>query len=364
VAARRRDLRRTALVAAGVLAVAWSPLLVDAWMSSPSNTGNLWRWMGDEKEFGLGTHTLADGWHVMTGQFYVWPEWLTTKLHLAFPLGESSLLYEHDTPWLLLPVAFAAGVAWRWRQRIPAAFWLIATLGVALVAGIVAVARTVGPVFDYRMRWTWVLAMLAIAFAMWLGWLALRDRWPDVERRLLVPVALVALVVVTGVNTFTAATVGSPYEVDSEIVDSITDQVQEVADPDGGPVVVEAPFQMGMWWSRGLVLHLERRGFEVKVAEYQSVQYEFGHQHRRYHEGDPVQMWLHVVRDGAVPGMEGNSNMERVARWSADEPSGIAGAEEVVVYRDLDREEEIAEERQSSRTSRSWARDSSGRAPM
>jgi hypothetical protein len=345
-AERRRDLRRTSLVAGAVLAVVWSPLLLDAWFNSPSNTGNVWRWFGEEEEFGFGTHTMVDGWHVLTGQFYVWPEWLTSKLHLAFPLGETSLLYDHDTPWLLLPVAFAAGVAWRWRQRLPAAFWLVATLAVALVAGIVAVARTVGPVFDYRMRWTWVLAMLAIAFVVWLGWLALRDRWPGVERRWLVPGALVALVVVSGVNTFTAATMGTPYEGDSEIVGSLTEQVEEIADPDGGPVVVEAPFQMGMWWSRGLVLHLERRGFEVKVATHQAVQYEFGHQHRRYEEGEPVQMWLHVVRDAAVPGMEATPDVEPVARWTGNEPTGLAGADEVVVFRDHGREEAIAEDRE------------------
>jgi hypothetical protein len=300
---------------------------------------------------------------VLTGQFHLPPEWLTTKLHLAFPFGESALLYEHDIPWLLLPVALAVGVMWHRSRRAPAAapectdatlpapearrgLWLAATLGLVLVLGIVAVARTVGPVFDYRLRWTWTLAMLASAFTVWVGWVALRERWPDSERRWLVPGALAVLVVVTGVNVVTAATTGTPYEGDSEIVGSLTEQVAETVDPGGGQVVIEAPFQMGMWWSRGLVLHLERRGVEVRVPEYQAVQYEFGHQHRRY-DGGPVQAWLHVVRDQAIPGMEATPDMELVARWEADEPTGIMGASEVAVYRERDPLDEDGESDES-----------------
>jgi hypothetical protein len=384
----RRDLRRTVLASSALAVVLWSPLLLDSWFNSPSNSGNVWRWFDDgEKEFGMGAHDLADGWHVVTGQFDLPPEWLTTKLDVVWPFAEVALLYEHGVPWLLLPVALAAAVAWRRLRRsavplVPAAvpagtsdgrpqtatsngdgpgvaeahvagdsevpgdgdragrnardaIWLAATLALALVVGIVAVARTVGPVFDYRMRWTWVIAMLAGAFTLWVGWVGLRARQPAVERRLLVPLALAVLLVVSGINVVTGATAGTPYEGDSDIAVSLTEQVAEVVDPDGGVVVIEAPFHAGLWWSRALVLHLERRGVDVRVVGYQGIQHEFGHELRRYDEAEPLQMWLHVVRDPWVADFEDNPDARLVARWTAGEPTGVMLAREVAVFRDL-----------------------------
>jgi hypothetical protein len=210
------------------------------------------------------------------------------------------------------------------------ALWLVATLGVALLVGIVAVARTIGPVVDYRLRWTWMTPMLVFVVVAWAAWLALRDRWSWSERRWLVPGLVALLVVVSGVNMVTAAATGTPHAGDSRIVASLTEQVSQEVDPDGGQVVVDAPLGDGLWWSRGLVLQLVKRGVDVRIPD--DPTHQFGH-HRDY-EGGPVQAWLLILRDEAAEVTMTNPDVELVARWSSDEPTGDMGARDVAVFRD------------------------------
>ena len=70
--------------------------------------------------------------------------------------------------------------------------WLAATLGLSLVLGVLAVARTLGHVFAYRLRWTWVLAMIAAVVVAWTAWTwAARARRGG--ERWLVPLSIGAL---------------------------------------------------------------------------------------------------------------------------------------------------------------------------
>jgi hypothetical protein len=326
------DLRRTGAISAAVLVVTWLPPLIDALVRSPSNAGKVWRWFVKGEEFGTGLHTLGEGWRVVTGQFRIPPEWLTRKLPPAFPVGEPQLMYEDGVPWLLGLVVLALWVLRR--RHTPSEVWrLAATLSLALVLGIVAVARTVGPAFDYRLRWTWMPAAVAFAVVLWAAWLAARTRWPDAERRALVPGALVVLAVVTGTNVTTAATTGMPYEDDTVIVGDLTSQLLEVVDPDGGEVVVDAPFSVGTWWSRGVVLQLERHGVDVRIPRDQV--WSLGEQ--RLHGEGPLQAWLVVVRDEWADTVADNPDMDLVARWSGG-PAEPSGATEVVVFRDNGRD--------------------------
>ena len=47
--------------------------------------------------------------------------------------------------------------------------------------GVIAVVRTVGQAFDYRLRWTWMVAVLVIAAAAWAGLREAGDRSPRIE---------------------------------------------------------------------------------------------------------------------------------------------------------------------------------------
>ena len=69
-------------------------------------------------------------------------------------------------PWLLVPVVAVAAALWRGRgpgRR------LVVTLAGAFALSVIAVVRTVGQAFDYRLRWTWMVAVLVAAASGWAG---------------------------------------------------------------------------------------------------------------------------------------------------------------------------------------------------
>ncbi|HEX8803527.1 MAG TPA: hypothetical protein VF743_05025, partial [Acidimicrobiales bacterium] len=175
----RRRLARPGAAAVAILAVVWLPPLLDVVYNAPSNIRNIVEWFVDADE---GVHTLGEGWRVITGQFGFPPESLTTKRGVAWGTGESPLLHAAPLPILLVPVSVAAVFLWR-RAREGRA--LVATLALVLVLAIVSVTRTVGPALDYRLRWTWVPALVAFVGTGWAGWLAARTRWGRCADRVL-----------------------------------------------------------------------------------------------------------------------------------------------------------------------------------
>ena len=184
-----------------------------------------------------------------------------------------------------------------------------------------AVGRTIGPAFDYRLRWTFMPAMVGAVVIGWAGWRLAADRWPGTGERALRGVALAALVVLGGVNVVTAATAGTPQDLDSEAVASITDQVLEgLPDEPEGTVEVRDALHAGAWYARGLVLQLERRGVDVGVPA--SVADEYG----RHRVADPprsVTCWSWSATSGSTPSPSGPW-MRKVAEWWAVHPTKAA----------------------------------------
>jgi hypothetical protein len=307
---RARSVRRIAKAAAltvGVLAVAWLPPLIEGIRHSPSNIALIARWFRHPEE---DVHSLAQGWRVMTGQFGGAPEWLTTKRDFN-RFGESPFVSSAPVPWLLVVVAAAAVVLWR--RRVGGARALVATAGLALVVGMVAVARTVGPAFDYRLRWTYLPAMLGAVIAGWAAWTVVADRWPRVGARLLAPAALVALAVLGAVNVVTGATAGTPQNGNHDAMASITDQVLGEVDDGDGTVLVTDAFHSGAWHARGLVLQFERRGIDVGVEPV--LVHEYGR--HRVADRDEVGTVLVVTTDDTVEDVAERPGMRQIASWRA-----------------------------------------------
>ena len=187
---------RAGLVAAIVGAVLWLPPLIDERFRS-GNLSKILRWFHDGAP-----HSLVQGYRVVGAQFGWPPEWLTHH-RAVFPafFGQTPFLASAPRPVLLLPVGVAGLVLWR--RRASHACRLVVTVGLGLLVGVVAVARTVGFVADYRLRWTWVLGMVAFVVVAWTAWLATtRSRRAG---RWLVPAALCALGVLGIMNSVSAA---------------------------------------------------------------------------------------------------------------------------------------------------------------
>jgi hypothetical protein len=305
-ACARRSLRTAALATAALLALVWAPPAVDVLLHSPNNARFTYEWFkaGDE-----GVHSLGDGWTVVTGQFGLPPEWLTSRR--AAPAGVSPFLRDPALPVLLVPVA--AALVFLARRR-PDGRALAAVLGATLALGVVAVARTVGPILDYRLLWTWMPPLLAFVAVVWAVWLAAAVRWGDRADRVLTVAATAVLVAVTAVNVVTAAGAGTPHPDDSAMVRDLVPRVTAHLDPGGGAVVVSDPWTPGSWYGRALVLQLERRGFDARVPADKAAEF------TRHLAADPgrVQARLLVFRDGSGAAVARVPGVHHIARASFD----------------------------------------------
>jgi hypothetical protein len=192
-----------------------------------------------------------------------------------------------------------------------------------MVLGIVAMVRTLGPLLDYRLRWTWMPALVAFVLVTWTAWQLTVRRWPGAECAVLVPAAIAVLVVVTGINIVTAGTAGTPWRADSEIMRKLTPPVVDAIEPARGQVVLSDIYSHASWYTRGLVLQLERAGVDARVpADLAQV---VG-RNRVYDKDKPIQASLVVVMDAGVSDLLNDPNFRLVARWQPARESPLAKA--------------------------------------
>ncbi len=241
-----------------VVVVAW-PLPVWDQLFRTGNLETTARWFSDARE---GVHTLTEGTRVVLGQFAVPPDWLTGTRRISPFDGETLLRTQWLWPVLLAPFALAAVVAWR--RRDAAVLRLAAVVGVTAVLGIVAVARTIGVMYEYRILWTWVLGMLAAAVVGWTLWNEVRRRWPGCDGWItvvaLVTVATLSVVQILDVND------GPKSDWDSPSLREVVQRLIPTLRREGaGQVVLTSETPDGEWFLQGLVLDLEKRGFDARV---------------------------------------------------------------------------------------------------
>ncbi|HEY7070185.1 MAG TPA: hypothetical protein VH479_08735, partial [Acidimicrobiales bacterium] len=224
---------------------------------------------------------------------------------------EDRHMYTHPLPWLLAVLALAAVVLWR-RAR-PAGPRLVVSLVVALSIGILAVARTIGPAFYYRLRWVWIPPAVAFVVVGWAAWLLVERRWPQRGVRRLTTAAVVALAALAAVNAVTAVTTQTTAEADGDVVARLLPPLLDDLAGRHGTVVIADAFGTGAWYSRGIVLELERRGMDVEVPPVEIEPYS---PHRVYRGGPLAGVYV-VTRDGYIPHLEDDPNMRLVAQWSS-----------------------------------------------
>jgi 4-amino-4-deoxy-L-arabinose transferase-like glycosyltransferase len=307
---RWRGLVRASLVAAAVLAVLWLPPILDVLWHKPSNAGNAYRYFRDPGEPG---HTVIEGWRVATGQFGLDPEWLTGKLPIAPITGESPFLHSSPLPLLLVPVVVAGALLWR-RSREGRAMVMTVVLLLGLV--ILSVMRTAGAVQDYRLRYTWVPPLVASIAVLWAAWLALVGRLPRAERAL-VPALLAVAVVVAGANTVSGVRAGTPHEDDVEVVETLTAPLIGAYRDTDDPVVVEEIIGIaGPWYSRAVVLQLERHGIDARVTPAMGPTFS----RSRVHDGGRAAGRLLVATGGDVEPLLDEPGVVLLSRWTPVPP--------------------------------------------
>lgn len=307
----RRAAARTVAASTALLGLLWLPPVLDVVLNEGANARRLIDWFADPGE---DTHSLLQGWRVMSGQFELWPEWLSGKLPPSWGTGESPFLYVNTWPVLLVPVAVAMVALWR-RRQLPFGRELVVVVGVSFLLGVVAVWRTAGMAYDYRLRWTWMPTMLVVVAAAWVAWRAIADRWPSSERRLLVPAALVALAGLAVANGVAAAGTDTINPRDAEIMDAFREPVVEEARAveGDGAVVLDGRSPGGILLMRGLMLQLDRAGVEARYTPNFWILREYP-----LHREGPEALQLVVVTGDFVAELSADPEYRLIAEWQAD----------------------------------------------
>jgi hypothetical protein len=256
-----RRLLGPALVAVAGSVVMWLPPL---YQEAARPTGNLtaaFRWFRGDGGVDEGPQTLRAGWRVVSSQLGVPPEWLFGSRGTVLFSAEPVDMYEPLAPVLLLGVVAAAVVLAR--RHATGGRSLVAVWALASAVGVVAVARTIGPVFEYRLGWAQVLGMVAGVIMAWAGWLALAGWRPALEGWLLVPATLVALAVLAVVGSVAHVQAGEPQPVQSAQIRGIIPDVVEGLPPGDGPILIDTAWSFeASAHAASIALQLERRGID------------------------------------------------------------------------------------------------------
>src|SRR5215207_5631910 len=279
-----------ALTAVLIGLVMWLPPCIEQLSNEPGNARRAFRWFRDGGTGADAARGLRAGWRIVSAQFGLPPEWLFGSRGMALT-GEPPYLYRPLVPVLLFIVV--AGGVLLLRGRVRASGQLFAVWLFSSVVGVVATARTIGPIYTYRDGWAAVLAMVAVALAAWGGRVALARWHPDLERRVLVPGAIAGLVLLAVVSSVAHVRADMPQSEMSNGVSEVIPQVLKSLPPGDGPVVIDGSSSFwGLAHEPSIVLQLERHGIEAVLP-----QGRVGSGTHRMYDGGPRRARLIVALD-------------------------------------------------------------------
>ncbi|HEX4906043.1 MAG TPA: hypothetical protein VFU93_11365, partial [Acidimicrobiales bacterium] len=323
VVTERRAAARAAAWTVAVLAVVWSPVVLDLATGTTGNVGRAITWFREAD----GAHTLLQGWRVITGQLAIPPEWLVSHREPLWLTGEPTFLYRTPVPWVLL---LLAGAAWAYqRAGRPDGTRLLAVFAAVGTLGIVAVARTIGLAFDYRLRWTWIVGLLSAVVVGWAAW----SLAPDRLRRTLAAVAVAGLVGASGVSTVVALRGEVPRQADGDALRAVLPGVLDVVGEHPGQVVVhDGGYAGASWYTRSLVLQLERRGIDARMP----LAERFVVGDHRVLEPEDVTHALLVAVDGEIAKRDREPGLRRIASWTSVSDAQVRAFDRLVARLDRD----------------------------
>jgi len=160
----RRQRRLVQGISFAVLFGCWLPVFVDQ-IAGTGNLGALTHYFLSAGERPAG---LNAGLHIAADQLrFPAAPWLG-RVEVA---GTDGALLGSGIIVFLLPLIAMAGSAWIARRtRALAALRFQLIVVAASLGGVIATSRVIGPVFDWVVRWWWVLALLwwlSIAWSLW-----------------------------------------------------------------------------------------------------------------------------------------------------------------------------------------------------
>ncbi len=277
-----------------LLAVLWFPPLLQ---QVTSDSGNL-RTIGHYFLNPPGrVHTISEGWRVVVAQFTFLPDWIAGLRNVSPWSGEPGVVIgPAPIPVLLAPFLIAIVVAFRSRRRVDSR--LATAIVISLAASVYAIAHTISSMYEYRLRWVWVLAALAMAFTVYEAARLLAPRAnARVSRAVLVAaLALSATLASFGVANATSARPPDPGQ--AAIGQSLSEQVLRHLPRRPGVVLLQPTSFLASSASAAMQLYLERHGLHVVIPD--TAPNRLSHGDHRVLRGERVRANLTIASDSGV----------------------------------------------------------------
>ena len=264
-----READRTAILRWGAISLAlvallWSPLVVDQATKHPGNLSMLYdHFTSPPKEegppVGLGRGIKLQLQHLNVGDFLY--ERGGSLGSLAKSSGDAG---GSIVPGVLVLAAWVAAAWTAWRRNHALLNRLNLVIATGLVLGVVSMSRIFGKVWYYLMLWSWGTVALLVLSVGWTAWLLVGR--PQLERAALASLAAVA-VISSGVLVVDAAEADPPAPQLSEVLAHVVPPTADALDKQKRYLVTwDDSFYIGSQ-GYGLVSDLERRGFHVGVPD-------------------------------------------------------------------------------------------------
>ncbi|HBU02105.1 MAG TPA: hypothetical protein DEB20_06120, partial [Acidimicrobiaceae bacterium] len=172
---------------------------------------------------------------------------------------------------LVVPILSMAGSLWlAVRMRVLAALRLQLVVIATALGGLIATARVTGPLFDWVVRWWWVIASLWWLSIVWVLWSVLSQRittqsMQRIATGLLAVVATVVTLAATGPITSATSSTPPPSPSTGIVLDGFLQPTLDALQG-SGPLLVVTTGSVRGDYGDALRLQLERAGIQV-VAE-------------------------------------------------------------------------------------------------
>lgn len=291
--------------APAALGVVWLPPLVEQLMHDPGNVRTIVHYFRTTTE---PAHTITEGARIMAAQFNLVPDWVVGLRGVNPFSGQPAAILTTPVPILLIPFGLAVAVAIRSGDRRRRR--LVAVLLIPLVVGIFALAQTVGSLYEYRLRWVWVLAGLCMAFTVGeVGRVMSRRR--DGDARAVVAICVVITSVLAGFGIARTTSFEPPDVRETKTLAALATAVERHLPHRAGVVVLTLTSFTSASYLSGLTLVLERSGIPVRVDDVHVYRVSFG-DHRVY-GGEPVRARLLLAAGPDIEAVAARPGVRRIA---------------------------------------------------
>lgn len=247
-----------------VLIGCWIPVLLDQIVGT-GNLGAIAHYFfsnGDSPAgFGTALHVAADQLRFPSAP------WLG-RSELA---GLDGALLGSRLTALIVPILSMAGSLWlAVRMRVLAAFRFQLVVIATALGGLIATARVTGPLFDWVVRWWWVIACLWWLSIVWALWSALSNRittqpMQRIATGILAVGAAILTLTATGPVISSTSSTPPPSPSTGVVLDGFLQQTLDALQG-SGPLLVVTTGSVRGDYGDALRLQLERAGIQV-VAE-------------------------------------------------------------------------------------------------